>query len=138
MAQFKPGQSGNSSGRPRGSRNLATRLVKALENELPELLEKTVQSALAGDMTAMKLLLERTLPPQKSVTAPVKIPGLKDASGVAEKAEAVIDAISRGVVPPDVGCQLISALGSLGALRELHEVEGRLVALEEQLARTKS
>lgn len=136
MARFKPGQSGNTKGKPRGTKSRFTKYRDAIDKDLPKLLDKTKQAALGGDMTAMKLLLERTLPPQKSIAAPVKVPGLEEAEGLADKAEAVLDAVSQGNVPPDIGCQLVNAIGSLGALRELQDVEERLAYLEKQLQKS--
>ena len=94
MAKFKRGQSGNPAGKPRGARSRFTKMREKLEADLPCLLDATKQAALDGDMTAMRLLLERTLPPQKATAATVNIPALEKASGLTEKADVVL-AISR-------------------------------------------
>jgi len=103
-----------------------------LEADVPDLLDATKQAALAGDMTAMRLLLERTLPPQKSTAAMVNIPALEKTSGLTEKADVVLAAVGRGELPPDVGASLVDALGRMAKLKELDEIERRLLALEEQ------
>src|SRR6516165_7866936 len=60
---FQPGQSGDPAGRPRGSRNRATLAAKTLlDSEALGLTRRAVEAALAGDMVAMKLCLERVLP----------------------------------------------------------------------------
>src|SRR6516165_14872 len=60
---FQPGQSGNPAGRRRGSRNKATVAAAALlDGEAPGLTRRAIEAALAGDMLAMKLCLERVLP----------------------------------------------------------------------------
>lgn len=66
---FKPGQSGNPAGRPKGSvnKNLAM-LREAVEKVLPLVVDR----ALAGDADAQKLILERGLPKLKAVDAPVE------------------------------------------------------------------
>ena len=60
---FQPGQSGNPAGRRRGSRNKATLAAATLlDGEALGLTRRAVEAALAGDMLAMKLCLERVLP----------------------------------------------------------------------------
>ena len=60
---FQPGQSGNPAGRRRGSRNKATLAAATLvDREALGLTRRAVEAALAGDMLAMKLCLERLLP----------------------------------------------------------------------------
>ncbi|MEM1152189.1 MAG: DUF5681 domain-containing protein [Pseudomonadota bacterium] len=70
--QFKKGQSGNPAGKPKGTRHRATRAVEALmEGEADAITRKAIDAALAGDMTAIKLCLDRIAPPRKG--APVGI-----------------------------------------------------------------
>ncbi len=58
--RFRPGQSGNPSGRPKGARHKATMAVEALLNgEADAITRKAIDAALAGDMTAIRLCLDR-------------------------------------------------------------------------------
>jgi hypothetical protein len=41
-------------------------------------LDKTKEAALQGDLVAMRLLLEKTLPSTKAIAATVKLPALTD------------------------------------------------------------
>jgi hypothetical protein len=68
---FKPGQSGNPLGRPKGVRNRATVAAEALlEGEAEALTRKAIELALAGDPTALRLCLERiSAAPQGSTVA---------------------------------------------------------------------
>ncbi len=60
---FQPGQSGNPAGRRRGSRNKATLAAATLlYGEALALTRRAVEAALAGDMLAMRLCIERVLP----------------------------------------------------------------------------
>src|SRR6516164_817342 len=60
---FQPGQSGNPARRRRSSRNKATLAAATLlDGEALGLTRRAVEAALAGDMVAMKLCLERVLP----------------------------------------------------------------------------
>lgn len=130
MAKFQPGKSGNPRGKPQGAKSRFTKMRQELESDLPALLKSTKEAALAGDMTAMRLLLERTLPPQKATASTVSLPALKKAQTLTEKADAVLGAIADGELPPDVGASLVDALGKLAKLKEMDDMERRLEALE--------
>lgn len=64
--KFRPGQSGNPNGRPKGAKNAITLLKQSLELQLREqakpqigkVLKKAIDLALAGDRMMIKLLLE--------------------------------------------------------------------------------
>ena len=63
---FSKGTSGNPAGQPLGSRNHATLLMESLlEGEAEQLTRKAIELALAGDITALLLCLERLIPPRK-------------------------------------------------------------------------
>jgi hypothetical protein len=52
---FKPGQSGNPAGKPRGSRNRTTLAVEALlDGEAETLTRKAIELAKAGDLAALR------------------------------------------------------------------------------------
>src|SRR6185437_11447625 len=64
--KFKPGQSGNPKGRAKGSRNQMTLAMEALlDGESEALTRKAIELALGGDITALRLCLDRVLPPRK-------------------------------------------------------------------------
>ena len=64
--QFKPGQSGNPDGRPKGARNATTMALEALlDGQANALTQKAIDLALTGDMAALRLCLDRILPPRK-------------------------------------------------------------------------
>ena len=54
---FKPGQSGNPAGKPKGARNKATLAIEALlDGEAEALTRKAIERALEGDGVALKTL----------------------------------------------------------------------------------
>ena len=67
---FKPGESGNPSGKPPGAKNRATRLAQTLlDGEEEALVRKVIELAKGGDMQALKVCLDRLGPPQKPQSA---------------------------------------------------------------------
>ena len=61
---FAKGASGNPLGRPAGSRHKTTLAMEALlDGEAEKLTRKAIDLALAGDMVALRLCLDRTIPP---------------------------------------------------------------------------
>lgn len=130
MPRYKKGQSGNLKGKPVGAKSRYTRLREALVDDLPALLDKTKEAALNGDMVAMRLLLERTLPTTKAAAATVDIPELAEADTLTNKATAILTAIARGQLPPDIGGGLLTALGQMAKIAEVDEIERRITVLE--------
>ena len=64
---WKPGQSGNPTGRPKGARNKATLAAEALlDGEAEQITRKAIEKAKAGDMVAIRLCLDRIAPPEKT------------------------------------------------------------------------
>jgi len=63
---FQKGQSGNPAGRPKGSRDKRTELRELLEPHAEELVLRAVNMALEGDITALKMCLDRLIPAYRS------------------------------------------------------------------------
>lgn len=62
MSKFVKGQSGNPAGRPKGARGRYTAFRERVEDSLEDLVNVLIEKALEGDMAAMRLLLERSVP----------------------------------------------------------------------------
>lgn len=136
MAQdtrFKKGQSGNPAGRGKGVGTRGARLKKALEDEadLTAVVDKLKELALNGDMTAIKVWLDKVKPSVKPVSLSVEVP-MPEGSSLAEKSEIVTNAILSGGIPVDLGAQLSTVLMNHARIIESHVLEERIAALEEQ------
>ena len=105
--QFKPGQSGNPKGKPKGTRHKATRAAQALlEGEAEALSRKAVELALAGDTTALRLCLERIAPPRKDAPLRMDLPELYTAADAAGALRAIVAAVATGELTPSEGAAL--------------------------------
>jgi len=110
---FKPGQSGNPSGRPKGALNRTTRAVQALlEGEAEALTRKAIEKALEGDSVALRLCLERIAPAPKD--RPLAAHALELPPLTSENAEQSYKAIFRGAaggrITPSEGQALMAML----------------------------
>jgi hypothetical protein len=125
---WQPGQSGNPKGRAKGSMNPQTKLRKMIDAEA--IVKKLETAALGGDVQAARTLLERCLPVYRTAAEPVALPELAEADGLTDKAHSVLAAIADGRIPPDLGAQLLTAIGTVARVAEVDELTRRLEALE--------
>lgn len=126
---FKKGTSGNPAGRPRDTRTAELR--ELLRSESGALIAKAVELAKDGDTTALRLCLERILPPLKGKDTAVSIPSLADAHTLSEKGQAVLDAAAEGAITPTEAATFMQGLAGLSRVIETDELERRIRALEE-------
>jgi hypothetical protein len=126
--KFKPGQSGNPAGRRPGA-TAGAKIRAAIEERKDEILKAVIDAAIAGDMQACKMLLDRITPPLKPIAQPVIVPddGINTLAGRAAK---VVSATLAGQIPPDIGNQLITALAAQAKITEIDELTRRVEILE--------
>jgi len=84
---FEKGRSGHPAGRRTGSRNKATIAAALLEGESEALTRKAVELALTGDPTALRLCIERILPPCRERTVKFALPPIETAADIADADE---------------------------------------------------
>ena len=76
--RFPKGQSGNPGGRPKGSRNATTLALETLlDGQATALTQKAIDLALTGDLAALRLCLDRILPPRKDSPVAFDLPEMK-------------------------------------------------------------
>ena len=125
--QFTKGASGNPAGRPKGIKDKRHRFNEAIESMIPDVLESVFQKAVAGDMTAAKMLLDRSLPTKRPEQERVQIP-IKE--NTALNARDVLKSVFDGEVSPDVGASLLSVITGVLKAVEVEELARRIDMLE--------
>ena len=114
---FAPGVSGNPDGRPKGSRNKTTLAVEALlEGEAEALTRKAIERALDGDVTALRLCLDRLSPPRRDRPAPFDMPSLKEAADARDAFAAIIAATAEGDLTPGEAAALAKLVTDFAAV----------------------
>src|SRR5262249_5709721 len=112
---FRPGQSGNPAGRPKGARNRSTIAAESLlEGEAEALTRKAIALALAGDTTALRLCIERLVPPRKDRPITFELPPIASAADVANAVAAVLRAVAEGRVTLSEAMAVTSLIEALG------------------------
>jgi hypothetical protein len=129
MARFKPGESGNPRGRPRGSSKVS-KYRAMLEPHADAVIEAVVQKALDGDVAAMRLILERLVPSLKSRDLPSPLPALDSGTSLAQQGYAVLAEVSAGRLTPSEASSLLKALGDQAKVIEITDLIKRVEALE--------
>ena len=124
---WQPGQSGNPAGRKPGTGEVA-RLRAAIAEHVPPIIAKLTAAALAGDVGAARLLLERVISPLKASEELAAL-ALPDGT-LTEQGRAVLGAVAVGDLAPGQGAALLASLGTLAKIREGDELESRIAALE--------
>lgn len=129
MAKFQPGQSGNPKGRPKGTSS-ALRYQAASPVDLPTLLDQAWQEIQNGDTRVLMWLCDRMRPPDRATAPLYSVPGLKKATTIKGRVDAICDAVADAKLPPDIGSNMISALvASMKAIDD-EALLARIEALE--------
>jgi hypothetical protein len=134
---FEPGNAFGR-GRPKGSRNRdAAPAKKLLEEYTPHLTRKLIALALEGNGSALRICMERIMPPPRDACVPITLPKIKSAEDVASAAEKVTRGIGNGVLSPSEGETIMNILESQSRVIENAGTEKRVQKLEDHLATAK-
>lgn len=119
-------------GKTVGARHKATMAVAVLlDGQADQLTQKAVETALAGDMTAMRLCLERICPPTKERPIQIELPKVEKSSDSVKVMAAILEAVSDGEITPDEGQKLAGLIEGQRRALETENLESRIVALEQ-------
>src|ERR1700730_8753032 len=128
---WKKGQSGNPAGTKRGSRHKASLLAESLlDGETDRITRRCIYEALRGDTVALRLCLERLLPPVKSRPISFKLPELRTIGDAQAALAAIVAGTTSGAILADEAATLASIVSSFVKTVEAAGIEKRLVALE--------
>jgi hypothetical protein len=116
MARFQKGQSGN----PQGP-------------YAEDLVAKVVELAKSGDTTALRICIDRLIPPAKARDTTVNLD--TDEGTLSEQGQAVLTALWGSRITPDEAVTLMQAISAQVRLIEVDELERRIAALEAQHAK---
>ena len=106
----------------------AALLRERLAGDLNQILDNLLAQARAGDLQAVRLVLDRVLPSLRPVEQATELD--LPAGGLAAQAQAVVQAAAAGDLAPGQAAQLVAALAGVGKIIETTELMARIEALE--------
>ncbi len=94
---FKPGQSGNAKGRPKGIVDRRLRFKHLLEENGEKIISKAIELANQGDIEAIRLCMERLVAKPKDNPIFLNLP---DEATIAETLDKLMQNVRRGRITP--------------------------------------
>ena len=137
QGRFRKGQSGNPRGKLKGTRNRATRLAAALlEGEAVALVRKAIDLAKAGDVTALRLCVERLVAKRTERTIEFEMPTISEPKDAIGALSQIMEGVGRGELTASEAGSLVSLIEATLKAFEVCDFDRRLSALEGHRARS--
>lgn len=128
---FKPGQSGNPAGKPKGARHKTTLAVDALlDGDAENLTRKAIEMALGGDTVALRLCLDRLAPVRKDRPVTFALPTIETTADLPKASAALLEAVASGELTPSEAAELGKLVEAHVRAIEVTDLAARLEALE--------
>jgi hypothetical protein len=130
---FEKGQSGNPGGRPPGARNKATVIAELLlQGEAEAMMRSAIERAKAGDMAALRMCLDRLVPPCRHRTVAFELPPLTSARDAASALAAITAGVAAGELTPAEAGELSRLVDGYVRVLETTVLEQRVAKVERE------
>ena len=134
LKPFRPGQSGNPNGRPKGSRNATTLALESLlDGQAQALTQKAIDLALSGDLAALRICLDRILPPRKDRPIGFVMPAIGTIADAPKAMAAITTAVAQGEITATEAAEVCRLVETYVRAVEASDLEKRLRAIEEAM-----
>jgi hypothetical protein len=134
LKPFRPGQSGNPKGRPKGSRNATTLALESLlDGQAKALTQKAIDLALSGDLIALRICLDRILPPRKNRLIEFVMPAIASIADAPKAIAAITTAVARGEITANEAADVSRLIEIFVRATEACDLEKRLKTVEESM-----
>ena len=101
-----------------------------LERETERIILKLVEKALDGDMVALRLCVERLLPPRRDRPVAFDLPAMQSAADALNASSAILTACAGGTLSPGEAAEIMSLVSTHVRMLEMTEIEARLSVVE--------
>ncbi len=92
--------------------------------------QKAIDRALEGDVTALRLCLDRIAPARKDASVSFELPDIETMDDAANAARAILRAVADGEVTPLEAASVMAVVEQFRRTLETTEIERRITALE--------
>lgn len=128
--RFQKGQSGNPKGKIKGTKNKATHFIESLmQSELEKIGQKLIELAVGGNLLAIKLVLDRIMPPRTSRSIEIEIPKIENTKDALQAISTVIHAVGQGELTPSEGEAITKIIQLFTQALQSYEFDQRLSTL---------
>jgi hypothetical protein len=103
-----------------------------LDGEADGLVRKAIELGLTGDVVALRICLDRLVPPRRDRPVRFSLPPLTSAADAVAAMAAIVAAVADGDLTPDEASQLSGLVANTVKTIEATELERRVRALEEK------
>ena len=129
---FRPGKSGNPSGKPKGTRNKTTLAIeRLLDGEANAITRKAIEMAKAGDGTAMRLVMERLIAPRRDRAVPFALTKVQSPTDALGAVTSVLEAVAAGKLTPSEAAELSKIIDNFVRVAEAADLAQRIKRLED-------
>lgn len=118
-------------GKAKGTRHKATVACEALlDGQVEQLTQKAIEMAIAGDVQALRICMDRIAPPRKDRHVTFDLPQIDGADDHPAALSSIMAAVADGALTPAEGQALAAMLAEHRKAIETADIEARLAALE--------
>lgn len=130
---WRPGESGNPKGRPKGARNKTTLAVESLlQGQAEAVAQRAVEMALEGDAAMIRVVLDRVSPVPKDKPVTLDMPVMESAADIPAAMASVLAAVAAGELTPSEATALAGLVETHRRAIETAELSERITKLEER------
>jgi hypothetical protein len=105
-------------------------LEKLLDEQGEALLRAAIERGRSGDVSALRLALDRLMPPLKDRLVEVNLESIATVTDLLQSIGVVIGDVAKGKLTPSEGATLVGMLSSMRSAFETCEMDARLRAIE--------
>jgi|MEHZ01.3.fsa_nt_MEHZ010818967.1_2 hypothetical protein len=126
--KFKSGESGNPLGRPKGSKDKRTQHRELFNSRAPEILNKAIELALAGDTACLKMCLDRIVPSYRPQEVGIELGDIADS--LSDQSRLVIVEMLKGNLTAIESSRMLTTLESQVKIAEQEEEKNKWAFLK--------
>lgn len=131
---FAKGMSGNPAGRPQGARNRSTALRELISNDQSDaILNIMIKSALDGNLTAARYILDRVAPASPSQPIMIDLPPIDSVEAGAHAIDVTLKAVGQGDITLNDAKEVIELIKDRIKLIETVGFEQRIRQVEQEI-----